>query len=154
MIVVVANSQRLFECCMSTYGFNSTRNSISFRSILLNDVISEKQKNYLWIVITSNSKQVNVKWVYLRQISRLLSSSIVPQFLLLLNSSPATDKVRQGVIFRQQRSTENSRQGDKQSTLTLSINTSECIVSPLTNNPQAIDSSTKLLLSQYFTNLL
>jgi hypothetical protein len=113
MIVVVANSQWLFECCTSTYGFSSTRNSISFHSTLLNNVISKKQNNCLWIVITSNSKQVNVKLVYLHQIFRLLSSFVVPHFLLLLNSSPASDKVRQGVTFRQQRSSEKRRQGDK-----------------------------------------
>lgn len=113
MIVVVVNSQWLSECCTSTYGFSSTRNSISFHSILLNNATSEKQNNYLSIVITSNTKQVNVKWFYLHQISRLLSSFVLPHFLLLLNSSPASNKVRQGVIFRQQRSTEKRRQGDK-----------------------------------------
>lgn len=150
MVVVVANSQWLFECCTFTCGFSSTRNSVSFHSILLNNVICEKQNSYLWIVITSNSNQVNVEWVYLHQISRLLSSFVVPHFLLLLNSSSAPDKVRQGVIFRQQRSTLCRGL----STLTLSINTSEYVVSPLTHNPQAIDNSTKLLPSQYFTNLL
>lgn len=121
IIVVVANSQWLFECCTSTYGFSSTRNSISFHSILLSNVIREKQNNCLWIVITSNSKQVNVKWVYLHHISRLLSSFVVPHFLLLHNSSSASDKVRQGVIFRQQRSTETHRQGDKQNSKPRSV---------------------------------
>lgn len=160
MTVVAVNSQWLFECCTSTCRFSSTGISTSFHFFLLNIVISKKQNKYLWTVITSNSKQVKVKWVYLHQISRLLSSFVVSHFCFSSTPVQGPAKPDKAWYFGNRGQLRSARKEINRTvsrglfTLTLSINTSECTVPPLTNNPQAIDNSTKLLLSQYFTNLL
>ena len=74
--------------------------------------------------------------------------------LLAAPQLQSNDRQKQGVIFRQKgqlRSLDReiSRTVSRSlSTLVLGFNTSEYIISPLTNNPQAIDNSTKLLLCQ------